>query len=286
MKWIHHPTLSGIIKTFPFRVGMTWLLVFVEIVLIALIPLLIGMAIDDLLEGGTEKLLILGGVMVGLTLLAMFRRIYDTRAYGYIRVILGYEVARRNASQPVSIKNARVNMSRELVDFLEELMPDILTASVQLVVSIVILYTFHPHLAYAALATLVGMMAVYALFHKRFYRLNAALNDQMEQQVHILERNQRSRIFGHLRKLKIKEVHLSDSEAVLYGGIFLLQIGFLLFNLWLSASIEGITAGVIFSIITYSWEYIESALMLPVSLQGWTRLSEITMRINSESPSA
>ena len=45
-------------------------------------------------------------------------------------------------------------------------------------------------------------------------------------------------------------------------------------------TIMEITAGRIFSIVTYSWEFVESALVLPLTLQSWSRLAEIINRTN------
>ena len=72
----------------------------------------------------------------------------------------------------------------------------------------------------------------------------------------------------------------SDTEAVLYGLIFAAISVFIVGNLWLAARLDGLTVGTIFSIVTYSWEYIGAALILPEALQGFTRLNEITARIN------
>ena len=60
----------------------------------------------------------------------------------------------------------------------------------------------------------------------------------------------------------------------------MLQIAFIVHNLYVGAQLPGVTAGTIFSIATYSWEYVEAALLLPIALQDWSRLSEITSRLN------
>ena len=57
-------------------------------------------------------------------------------------------------------------------------------------------------------------------------------------------------------------------------------LGLVLFNLWFAATTIEITAGRVFAIISYSWEFVEAAIALPATLQGWARLSEIMQRIN------
>ncbi|OBY26677.1 hypothetical protein A9D60_18145 [Leisingera sp. JC1] len=68
----------------------------------ALIPLLIGKAIDGLLAANFEAFIQLGAVLSGLVLLGTLRRVYDTRAYGLMRVELGKELAKRSGGTPVT----------------------------------------------------------------------------------------------------------------------------------------------------------------------------------------
>ena len=281
----HKLNLQAILKTFKYQIGGTWALVALENTLLALIPLLIGLAIDDLLEGQFNELTSLGVVMVLLTIVAVIRRIYDTRTYGTIRVALGNEVSNRHESLEVSSRNARLDMSRELVDFLEEQVPELLTGIIQIIVSLIVLAMFHLYLSVSAFLVTLAMIVLYSFFHGRFYQLNASLNGQMERQVGLLDTGNPSKVFNHLRALRKWEVKISDSEAILYGVIFLMVIAFILYNLWFGTSLPDITTGTIYSIISYSWSYVEAAIILPFTLQSLTRLHEITERINSN-PSA
>lgn len=273
-------SLKQLLSSFRGKIGVTWGLVGMENILLALIPLLIGLAIDDLLGGNFNQLLNLAVLMIVLVFVAVGRRLYDTRAYGTIRVELGDELQQRHAELPVSARNARLNMSRELVDFFEEQVPEILTALIQIVVAFFVLAFFHINLALSALVVTVSMIVLYSFVHKRFYRLNASLNEQMEKQVSILERKKLKDVLSHLLDLRKWEVKLSDTEALMYGAIFIMVILFIVYNLWFGTSLAEVTTGSIYSIVSYSWTYVEAAIVLPFTLQSLTRLSEITERIN------
>ncbi len=269
-----------LLRHFRGRIAVTWLLVLLETVLWALVPLFIGRAVDALLEGRARALGEVAVLMAALIIVAVARRFYDTRCYGTIRVEFGSELVRRMADQPVSRLNARLDMSREMVDFLEAHLPGLLTAVVQLVVSVLILFGFDPRLGLAALGTLAVMIVVYALFHRRFFHLNGVLNAQMERQVSVLEERRRASLVDHLKALRHSEVRLSDTEGVLYGTLFAAMFAFVLGNLWFAATIPAVTAGAIFAILSYSWEFVESSIALPLVLQQWSRLSEIRERLN------
>ncbi|MCR9121208.1 MAG: ABC transporter six-transmembrane domain-containing protein [Phyllobacteriaceae bacterium] len=276
-------TIATLLRVFTGRISLTWAMILAETSLMALIPLFIGFAIDGLLAGSLVELWRLAGIMAALICVAVTRRLYDTRVYGTVRVELGREQASRSARLPVSALNARLAMGRELVDFLEQTLPDAMAAAVQLTISVIVLYAFAPELALAGGGAAMAMLVIYALFHRRFFLLNGALNEQVEQQVSVLEKRSKRPIAVHLMRVRQHEVRLSDTEAVLYGAIFLVLLGLILFNLWFATTQLTITVGTIFSIISYSWEFIESALALPVTLQSWSRLSEIMRRLNRAS---
>lgn len=273
-------TIVTLLKKFLRPIALTWLMTLCETALVALIPLFIGFAIDGLLMDDTGALLWLAAILIGLIAVSVARRVYDTRVYGTIRVEIGKELIGRSDSVSISSQNARLGMCRELVDFLEEEAPALMTSAVQLIVSLIVLFSFHPVLSYAALGAAGLMATIYGFSHGRFFRLNAALNHQTEQQVGFLQAKSLSGILSHLTKLRRIEIQLSDTEACVYGAIFVALMCFILFNLWFSAANLETTVGTIFSIISYSWEFVESALVLPATLQGWSRLSEITQRIN------
>ncbi|MEM9055605.1 MAG: ABC transporter six-transmembrane domain-containing protein, partial [Pseudomonadota bacterium] len=128
-------------------------------------------------------------------------------------------------------------------------------------------------------ATILALI-IYGLANNRFFRLNGDLNAQSEKQVSILEGGIKEAIGAHLSALRRHEVRLSDTEAIVYGLIFTVLLVMLGFNLWFAATQLSASPGQIFSIVTYSFEFIESAVMLPVTLQSLTRISEITQRIN------
>jgi len=273
-------TVRNIVSQFRKGLSLNWLMTLVETALMTLIPLFIGYAIDGLLEKKTDALIDLIIIVAVLIVISVVRRLYDTRVFGGIRVATTLKLEKKSPDLAVSTLNARLEMGRELVDFLEFKVPELTNALVQLVISFIVLFSFAAYLSYAALAAAFLMLGIYALFHHRFYRLNHEYNHQHEKQVKVLETRSKRGLFVHLSRLKNTEVKLSDTESILYGLIIMVLMGFVIFNLWYATTHIVITVGTIFAIVSYSWEFVESALVLPDTLQGWTRLSEIMDRIN------
>jgi hypothetical protein len=282
----HTLSVINLIKKHKADIGITWSMLTLENILLALIPLFIGLSIDGLLANDLGPLGIFAMIMAGLICVSVLRRMYDTRVYGEMKVELGKNLAPRLHGMPVSISNTRHSLARELVDFLENDLPGVFSSLIQITISAIVLVSVNAFLGLAAGVLLISMLLIYALGHGRFYRYNAGLNSQMEQQVHLLskpacmEGRQYGAFFRHLNALKQWEVKLSDMEAWIYGAIFLLVGLFICSNLWVGAGLPGISSGQLFTIISYSWEFAEAGIALPMALQSWTRLVEISNRLN------
>lgn len=277
----HRLSVAGLLKAFWGRIAVTWILTLGETVLYVLLPLLMGRAIDGLLAGDGSDFRVLLVVLGVVLVLATARRIFDTRAYAGIRMALATALFERSAAGPVSVTNARTLMARELADFLEIHVPESMIALVQVVVSLGLLFSFADTLAVAAGLATLGILVIYGVFAGRFFRINRALNEQTEQQIVSLQSRDLGRVTLHFLSLRRQEVRLSDTESLVYGLIYLILLSMLAFNLWFAATGAGASPGEIFAIVTYSFEFVESAVALPVLLQTLTRLEEITLRINS-----
>ena len=273
-------SIRMLMRLFWWRITLTWGLTLVETAMFAILPLLIGRSIDGLLNNDWTPFSYLLIVLATLLVVATGRRIYDTRAYGTMRVELAKAQAERGKNDPISVTNARVAMGREMVDFLEDTAPNSMTALIQVLVAVGILLSFHGNLAISAGGALVLMLLIYGVFSPRFFRLNGALNHVAEGQVHALEGRDPKTIAKHFLGLRREEVRLSDTESIVYGLIFTVLLVMLAYNLWFSASQLGSSPGQIFSVVAYSQEFLQAAIQLPFALQSLTRIREITERIN------
>lgn len=276
----HELSIRTLLRVFAGRIAITWVMTLAETTLLAFIPLFIGFAIDGLLDDRWQELINLGLLFGALVFVAVIRRVYDTRVYSAIRVKLGAAQTSRGSSMPISALNAQIGMGRELVAFLEETLPLVMTGLTQLIIALIVLFTYSPLLAGSAGVAATASLLVYTLFHRRFFQLNGELNQQTERQVDVLEGRRLRTATAHFLRLRRAEVRISDTEAALYGLIFVLLLGLILFNIRHATTALAATTGAIFAIISYSWDFVDGTITLPATLQDLTRLSEIVGRIN------
>ncbi|PIE47168.1 MAG: hypothetical protein CSA42_05000 [Gammaproteobacteria bacterium] len=94
-------TLFSIFKRYQWRIILTLILVLAETLAMALLPLVIGFAIDGLLKGVYTGLWQLGFLGLGVVVSGSLRRFYDIRVYSSIYVDLSTQHSANKSTLPV-----------------------------------------------------------------------------------------------------------------------------------------------------------------------------------------
>ncbi|MEC8428992.1 MAG: ABC transporter six-transmembrane domain-containing protein, partial [Pseudomonadota bacterium] len=257
---------------------MTLLVVVIESLLSILSPLLIGLAINDLLEDSYQGIYTLAAMGAVSLLIGSLRRFYDTRVYsGIYRTIAGDMVdSEQRKGSNVSAISARTGLINEFVEFMENSMPEVVGAFVGLVGILVIIAGLNLQVFLACLALLVLILVTYSLTGRLNYRLNAGYNDQLERQVAELQSGKRQRIAAHFKQLMHWNIKLSDLETLNYFVIFVGVIALLLFTPITVIDSGVLKYGLIFAILMYVFDYTENLLGMPIYIQQLIRLKEIS----------
>ena len=275
--------LTGLGGRHRLKLALTYALTLVENGLNVLYPYLTGVAIDALLAGrwiGVAPLLIAWTVHLAV---GLFRHVYDTRIFTLVYADLAADLVERQRAQGANAAHlaARVALSREIVDFLQVEVPTVAASVVHFVGAVVMLFVLNLWVGALALVALVPMSLFTLWFSRVSLRLNAALNDRLEREVELVSRGSNAgvrRHFGH--RLRFWRVRISDAEAKVWGAIEVVQIALTLATLALLAREgSGVTAGVIYAVLSYVWTYGESVNDLPAVAQKVSRLKDIASRL-------
>ena len=277
-------TLRQLIARFRWRVGATVTLVLVEAGIELLFPLFIGIAINDLLEDSSRGVVMLAGLGVAALAVGSARRFFDTRAYTGIYEAIATELVSREQRRGTETSKiaARTTLAGEFVEFLEDSMPEIVTASIGTVGMLVIIAGLDLSVFFACLGLLVLLVVTYWVSATRNLALNRGYNDELERQVTTIDSRQPDAIGGHFRALMRWNRQLSDLETVNYAVIWLGVIALLTY-----APIQVIEPGqteygFAFATILYVFQYVEALVALPLFIQQVIRLREISSRLADE----
>lgn len=275
--------LTTIFKQFKFKISFTISLVLLEGYLFVLFPLYIGYAIDGLLNDSFIGLYKLGTLGVGELIVGAARRFYDSRIYAKIYEELGSKVITDDTVSTTSILTARVNMFKELVEFFENTFPELFHSVINLMGTIVILYSFSTNIFLGCLLLVALIILVFGVTTKRTILYNHHYNNALEEQVNVIEKREPKRIRLYMKDLMRWNIKLSDLETINFSIVWLSMIGLLIYSIVETVNADGtILYGAVLSVVMYVFQFAESSLGIPEHYQEWLRLNEISSRLQND----
>ncbi|HAP64327.1 MAG TPA: hypothetical protein DCR93_34225, partial [Cytophagales bacterium] len=192
----------------------------------------------------------------------------------------GEDILTKTSEQSSSVKTARLNMIRELVEFMENSLPELIGNVIGLVGVIAIIATLNIKVFVGCLICTVVISLIYLLTSRRTVRLNRSYNDELEKQVDVVASEDPVQLHEHLKSVMKWNIKLSDLEAGNFSFSWLILVVFLLLSVLIPIQDGVVQYGALFALVMYAFEYIEYVLGLPLFYQHWLRLSEIRERLN------
>ena len=276
-------SIKSIFKQYKWKISFTFFLLVLENVSKVVQPLVLGIAINDLINDKNDGLWLFCTLYGVSFLVGIIRRYYDTRAYTSIYSNVASEIAaiQNQKDVPVSAIAARSALVKELVDFFEHDVTQGFTAAISVIGALVMLALFNWWIFGACLLTIIIIVLIYSLSNKKIYGYNIGLNDELEHRINILEIRKQSGIVGHFKNISKWLVKLSDLETLNFSIIEVILFALVIFTLYAAASAVDATAGGIFSTLTYVLEFSGGIFMLPIIFQQVIRLKEISSRLKN-----
>lgn len=274
-------TLLNLVRQYKWRTSFALTLVIIESLLEILYPLLIGLAVNGLLDGSYLGVIQLAGLGACSLLIGTARRFYDTRLYAkmYLRIAPTVVQQEFDRGSSVSKISARAGLLTEFVEFLENSLPDVIAVAISLVGALSLIATLNSRVFVACLLLLTLVVLTYAITGSFNYRLNRGYNDQLEQQVMVLEQGEQANINDHFKQLMHWNVKLSDLETINYFVIWVGAIALFVYTPVTVVNSGVVNYGHIISILLYVFELIDKAVTFPFFIQQAIRLREIEQRI-------
>jgi ABC-type multidrug transport system fused ATPase/permease subunit len=220
-----------------------------------------GEAINDLIKGSYQGLIVLTVVHLAYLLIGTVRHMYDTRTYSAIYTSLVTKfLSRRFSKIEVSKLSAHSTLAREFVD---------------------LLFFYDKTVVLICLAILVPVIIISHFYGRRMKMLNKQKNDELEKQVDIISTGNNTMIREHYNNLRKWQVRISDKEAWNFGFMEIMVLLVIGVSLLVSKQMHSSTvlAGSLFGIYSYILKFASGLDTIPYTLQRLSSLSDITRRI-------
>lgn len=275
--------IAQIIRARRAAVAGTYTLTLLENVCTVAYPALTGLAVDDLLERGFRGLTWLVAVWLVHLALSFARQRIDTRVFmGLYADIASHIVGEQQAHGHGTSKiSARVEMVRDVVGFFEKEVPAMAHNVLAVVGSLAMLFTYDVDAGFIAMAVLLPMFLVNAWYWRRALRLNRTINNQIEREVDDIASGSAFRVARHFRLLRRWRVRLSDTESWTWGVTELATIVALVLILVDFTQSPAFTAGAIYAVLAYIYDYLEGMNQVPTVVNSLARLRDVRSRLST-----
>lgn len=264
------------------RLVLTYILFSLEMLGNLLRPFFLGLAINDLIKGSYQGLILLSTIHLGWLLIGAIRHRLDTRTYSAIYTSLVTKfLARRYNKSDVSKLSAHSNLAREFVDFLEFDLVYIIEALYSIFGSLILLFFYDTSVVLVCLSILLPVVAISYLYGKRMKMLNKQKNDELEKQVDVISTGNTHLIKQHYDNLRKWQIRISDQEAWNFGLMEILVMVVIGVSLLITNKTagSGIEAGSLVGIYSYIQRFVSGLDTIPYTVQRLSSLNDITRRI-------
>ena len=261
---------------------LTYLLFSLEMLGGLMRPFFLGMAINDLLKGSYQGLIILSVVHIVTLTVGTMRHMYDTRTYSAIYVSLVTKfLSRRIYQSDVSKLSAHSTLAREFVDFLEFDLVYVIEAVYNIFGSLILMFFYHAYVVMICLVILIPITIVSHKYGKKMNRLNKFKNDELEQQVEVISNGNAKELKEHYNNLRRWQVKTSDQEAWNFGFMELMVMLVFGISLLLTYKTSGaaISIGSGIGFYYYLNNFTRGLETIPYTIQRLSSLTDITRRI-------
>ena len=274
-------SVGSLARRYRWRIGLSLVLILLEGTGYLLAPLVIGLAVDGLLDDSYAGLATLAGLAVAIIAVSAIRRVYDARLYASMFEDVAGDVASREraASSDVSVVAARAGLVEEIVAFFQGSVPELAMGAVGILGTILILAGIDARLLVACIGLLALVVVVYAVTGRLNLRLNEGYNDELERQVAALRHDEASSR-AHFARLVRWDVKLWDLDTANTTIVAAGAAVFLVYSIVVLVTGEP-EIGLVISGLIYVLAYIELLATLPGYSQELIRLREIAGRLET-----
>jgi len=277
------PSALEALRLYQWRIAFTYALTLTEDLLELSYPWATGIAINGVLDGHMEYAAPLIIAWAARSTIGLIRRMYDTRLYTqiYNHIVEMTILRQRRAGIPATRVAARSAMSREFVTFFEKDVATLVTTMVGIFGSLGMLLWYDLLIGGMMACLFVPVVIVNNSYVRKSFAFNRELNNQLEEEVKSIETADPDVVKAHFSAVRGWRVKLSDAEALNWSIIEVLSILLLIGVLVRITYMEEISAGEIFAMIVYVWQFMENLDNVPELLQQLARLQDIRKRIES-----
>lgn len=284
--------LTEILKGFRGSIALALGLVLLENVAWIVEPSLFGPLLDALIGAAQKapRTAVLLPLALWITAFAAnsgagaLRRAIDPRTYLRIYAEIAGGIVRtgREKQVPAGVTAGRVQIARELIDFLQYRVPEAIEQGIAIGGAVIGLAFFDYRIALTCLGILLPLYLIQRLTAGRMRALQAEVHDRLETAFDTLKDNTPAEVRAYYMEVAKPQQRIATRGAVSFGVLRAALLGLFLVVLFVAIDLDDFSTGRLYSIVAYLWTFVTSVEYLPELYASWTDVQDLSRRVLAE----
>lgn len=269
-----------IFKGHSWRIILVYLMCFTADTLWAFEPYILGKMIDGIISKSYNWVYVFILINLAFIGIGYFRRVFDTKVFSKMYNALVFDFVERHVDKTdSSTMVARIDLSKTLIDFLENAIPHFISVVYAVLGSLVAIYLLNSISALIVVLVMIPTVFAMRYFYFKSKKMTNVNNGNFEQNVHKIETKdilcikdyytRRRRILIMSSTLNAKNSLASDSLALIFVIISIIY--------YISSS--HCTVGEVMGFYGYVNRFVYSLGAIPYFIWTWNQVKNVTERL-------
>jgi ABC-type multidrug transport system fused ATPase/permease subunit len=284
--------LNKMFKKYRKNIILAFSFIIIEKVAWIIEPTVFGNVIDAMIEAvatppkgsPTIPLLIWIGIFGINSGVGTYRRSRSENIFLAIYNDLVINIARKMKRGPKNTSRAaaRAELSREVINYYQIWIPDLVEQGIDIGGAIIALTLFDWRLGAACATILVPMFFMSRLYNKRTSFFQKQIHDQQEDIFRIYSTNNIEKVQSYYAEMAKWKQKIADWGAMNFGILRVFLLGIFLVILYVAIDLDDFSTGDIYAIAAYVWTFVSSSEYLPEQLESIISVKDINQRLQAE----
>jgi ABC-type multidrug transport system fused ATPase/permease subunit len=273
--------IYGILKENKYSLILIYFYMLLAQLLYLVEPYILGKAIDGLIKKEYYWLWCFLIIELLANVFMYKRMVFDTKVYTkiYNDIVLNY--LKNDNKSDTSTKVARTEMANNLINFFEHDMHYYIMAIVTISGSLFFIFLENINTGFVVLTCVIPISLIVYRFYNKIAQSTRVANTQFEEKFAIIDTNDENRIDTFFKRRKRILISGSTIQGKNWASLNVTKTIFLISALIIFTSYNSnLTQGDAIAMYAYINQFLISLMSIPIGVEIFTRIKDVTKRIN------
>ena len=272
--------IYNIFKQYKYSLMVIYLYMFIAQMLFLVEPYVLGKMIDGLLNGEYFWLYCFIGISTFGNIFIYKRMVFDTKIYTKIYNNIVFKYLKKENYVNSSSTMARVEMSNDIINFLENDIHYYIYASITLVGSLFFIFLENPMTGFAVLSCVVPVSFIVYMLYRKIGQSTRLKHTYDERKIDILTEGDEVKIETFFKRRRKILIYSSTIQGKNWTSLNLTKTLFLIFALIIfTRTGTNLTQGDTVAMFSYINQFVISLMAIPMGVEVFTRIRDVINRI-------